>query len=159
MKKFTITALLVMLSLAAFSQKYVHRINHAQAEAKTSQFGIVTAPIIGELGEISPNKVIDSVSWSLVDIKDVNEILPHLQEYKEYAIAYLCNKTNCDILINPLCQVRTNAAGNVMTVTVTGFPAKYKKFRPATENDKWMLLFTNDDYKSENKIKDVLNKQ
>ena len=148
-----------MLSIAAFSQKYVHNINHSQAKAEGSRFGVLTAPIIGELGEISPNKIVDSCRWDLSNIKDAaTEILPHLDEYKEYTVANYCYKNGWDLIIEPLYQVRTNREGNVMTVIVTGFPAKYKKFRPATKEDSWMLTFINDDKKSEQKINEGLKK-
>ena len=148
-----------MLCFSAFSQKYVHNINQSQAAAEPSRFGVVTAPIIGELGEISPNKIIDSCQWDLSNVKDAaTEIIPRLDQYKEYTLANYCNKNGWDLIINPLYQVRTNREGNVMTVIVTGFPAKYKRFRPATKEDSWMLSFINEDKNSEQKINEGLKK-
>ena len=52
----------------------------------------------------------------------------------------------------------TNAQGDVLSVTVTGYPAKYKSFRAATSEDEWMLNFKSD-ASSEEKLNDLLNKQ
>lgn len=158
MKKVTFTMLFVMLTFAAFSQKYVHNITQSNARAIESQFGVLTAPVIGELGEISPNKIIDSCQWNISGVKDAaTEIRPYLDEYKKYTVARYCSKHGYDLIISPMFQVRTNAEGNIMTVTVTGFPAKYKKFRPATKEDSWMLPFLNDNV-SDRKVKEAINR-
>ena len=57
MKKITFTLLLVMLVTATFAQKNVHNITQAQARLIESEFSVLTAPVIGELGEISPKKM------------------------------------------------------------------------------------------------------
>lgn len=157
MKKATFTMLFVMLTFAAFSQKYVHNITQSNARAIESQFGVLTAPVIGELGDISPNKIIDSCQWNISGVKDAaTEIRPYLDEYKKYTVARYCSKNGYDLIISPMFQVRTNPEGNIMTVTVTGFPAKYKKFRPATKEDSWMLPFLNN-FEGERKVKEAIN--
>lgn len=150
---------LIMISTTVFSQKYVHNITQSQAKAVGSHFGVLTAPIIGELGEVSPNKIIDSCQWNISNVKDpALEIIPFIDEYKSYTVANYCAKNGWDVIIDPLFQVRTNREGNIMTVIVTGFPAKYKKFRPATKDDSWMLQFVFDDEKSEKIINEGLKK-
>ena len=124
--------LFVMLTFAAFSQKYVHNITQSNARAIES--------------------------WNISGVKDAaTEIRPYLDEYKKYTVARYCSKHGYDLIISPMFQVRTNAEGNIMTVTVTGFPAKYKKFRPATKEDSWMLPFLNDNV-SDRKVKEAINR-
>ena len=157
MKKTTITLLFVMLAMATYAQKNIHNITQAQARIIESEFGVLTAPVIGELGEISPNKIIDSVEFYIGNFKDAaREIVPNLDDYKRYTIAHYCTKSGFDLIINPLFQVSTNAEGDKLKVVVTGFPAKYKKFRPATENDRWMLPFIVSDHNREERLDNVL---
>ena len=157
MKKITFTLLLVMLVTATFAQKNVHNITQAQARLIESEFSVLTAPVIGELGEISPKKIIDSMEFYIGNFKDAaREIVPNLDDYKRYTIAHYCTKSGFDLIINPLFQVSTNVYGDKMKVIVTGFPAKYKSFRPATKDDSWMLPFLKDDHGSEQRIKNVM---
>jgi len=157
MKKSIFTLLLVMLAMTSFAQKNVHNITQAQARIIESEFGVLTAPIIGELGEISPNKIIDSVEFYIGNFKDAaREIVPYLDDYKRYTIAHYCTKSGFDLIINPLFQVSTNADGDKLKVIVTGFPAKYKKFRSATKDDSWMLPFLVGDNKSDKRIENVM---
>lgn len=157
MKKITFTLLLVMLVTATFAQKNVHNITQAQARLIESEFSVLTAPVIGELGEISPKKIIDSMEFYIGNFKDAaREIVPNLDDYKRYTIAHYCTKSGFDLIINPLFQVSTNVDGDKLKVIVTGFPAKYKSFRPATKDDSWMLPFLKDDHGSEQRIKNVM---
>lgn len=157
MRKLTITLLFAMLATAAFAQKNVHNITQAQARLIESEFSVITAPVIGELGEISPNKIIDSLEFYIGNYKDARDVVANLEDYKRYTIAHYCTKSGFDLIVNPLFQVSTNAEGDRLKVVVTGFPAKYKKFRPATENDKWMLPFLLNDTKSQQRLDKVLN--
>ena len=157
MKKITFTLLLVMLVTATFAQKNVHNITQAQARLIESEFSVLTAPVIGELGEISPKKIIDSMEFYIGNFKDAaREIVPNLDDYKRYTIAHYCTKSGFDLIINPLFQMSTNVDGDKLKVIVTGFPAKYKSFRPATKDDSWMLPFLKDDHGSEQRIKNVM---
>ena len=157
MKKSAFTLLLVMLVTATFAQKNVHNITQAQARLIESEFSVFTAPVIGELGEISPKKIIDSMEFYIGNFKDAaREIVPNLEDYKRYTIAHYCTKSGFDLIINPLFQVSTNVDGDQLKGTVTGFPAKYKSFRPATKDDSWMLPFLKDDHGSEQRIKNVM---
>ena len=144
MKKLLIVVALIFTTSMMYAQ-HKHTITQSQARLIESQFGVVTAPIIGELGEISPNKIIDSMEFYIGGFKDARtEIVPNLDDFKRYTIANYCIKRGYDIIINPLFQITTNAAGDKLKVIVTGFPAKYKSFRQAKEEDKWMTFFMND---------------
>lgn len=157
MKKVLLSLLFVAMTFTVFAQKNVHNITQAQARLIESEFSVLTAPIIGELGEISPNKIIDSLEFYIGNFKDAaREIVPNLDDYKRYTIAHYCTKSGFDLIINPLFQVSTNPEGDKLKVIVTGFPAKYKKFRPATKEDNWMLPFVVGDTKSEKRIENAI---
>jgi len=151
----TFLAILAIFNIANAQNK--HNITQSQARLIESDFSVVTAPIIGELGEISPTKITDSIEFFIGGFKDARaEIVPNLEDYKRYTIAHYCTKSGFDIIINPLFQISTNAEGDMLKVIVTGFPAKYKSFRQATENDKWMPLYFMGYYKTNDIINNIL---
>lgn len=139
MKKLFFLALCSAASVC-FAQNH-HVISQSQARMLETQMGAVTAPIIAELGEVSPNKIIDTTTFSIGYIKDASIIVSMLPEYKQYALAKYCQKNGYDVIINALFQVSTNKAGDELLVIVTGYPARFKRFRPATKEDSWMLPF------------------
>jgi hypothetical protein len=57
----------------------------------------------------------------------------NLDYYKEQAIAKACAQANVDFLIDPVFTI-TNKAG-VVSVKVTGYPAKYTELRNAVPED------------------------
>lgn len=159
MKKILFAVALLLIVSAAFAQNK-HNITQSQARLIESQFGVVTTPIIGELDEISPNKIIDSMEFYIGGFKDARtEIVPNLDDFKRYTIANYCTRNSYDIIINPLFQITTNADGDKLKVIVTGFPAKYKSFRQAKEEDKWMVIYFmyGDNFLTDDRIKQILN--
>lgn len=58
---------------------------------------------------------------------------------KQWAIIYCSKKYDCDVLVNPN-YIVTNKSG-IVTIVVSGMPARYKRIRQATEKDLWMLRF------------------
>lgn len=157
MKKPILLLLFLMtLALGAFAQKNVHSITQAQARLIESEFSVITAPVIGELGDISPKKIVDSLEFYIGNFRDAQDIVVNLDDYKRYTIAHYCTKSGYDLIVNPLFQVSTNPAGDKLKVVVTGFPARYKSFRPATKDDSWMLPFLLNDTKSEQRLDKVL---
>ncbi len=56
-----------------------------------------------------------------------------VSELKEMALNDALTKANADVLIEPRYEISTS--GNKSTVTVTGYPATYKNFRPMEPAD------------------------
>ncbi|NCA79311.1 MAG: hypothetical protein EOM76_03865 [Sphingobacteriia bacterium] len=144
MKKHLFLLLLLAITGGVVCAQRQYHITQSQTRLVESQSGVVTAPIIGELDQISPIKMVDSLEFDISHFRKAQEIIPLLNDYKRYVIASYCSKNNYDLIINPLFQITTNTSGDKLKVIVTGFPARYKSFRPATANDTWMISFMND---------------
>lgn len=142
MKKIPFLLSLLIVTSCAQRQFNITQLQTRIIESQSG--GVVTAPIIGELDQISSTKISESVEFDISHFKKTTEIISLLNDYKQYVIASYCTKHNYDLIINPLFQVTTNDSGDKLKVIVTGFPAKYKNFRPATANDVWMIPFIND---------------
>ena len=59
---------------------------------------------------------------------------------RNMAVANALEKSDADVLVSPTYST-TTTAGNI-SVTVTGYPAKYKNFRPMTSKDTTILTAT-----------------
>src|SRR5574344_55417 len=149
-KMYLVIALVAGVMMLSSCMQYQHNITQSQVRLIESEFSLITAPIIGELGEISPDKIVDSVEFDISKFKNANlQIVPNLGDYKRYTIANFCMKSGFDIILNPLFQISTNETGDKLKVTVTGFPAKYKSFRHAEDSDVWMLPYYKQDLKTD----------
>lgn len=150
------TLVFLVAGVTAFAQNK-HNVTQSQARLIESEFGVITAPVIGELDQISYEKITHKVEFLIGEFKDAQrDIVPNLDDYKKYTIANFCTENNYDLIINPLFQVSTNTEGNKLIVTVTGYPAKYKSFRTAKAEDSWMLNFIND-HSADDRAKKTMN--
>lgn len=151
------TLVLLLAGVTAFAQNK-HNVTQSQARLVESEFGVLTAPVIGELDQVS-DRITHKVEFFIGEFKNAKtEIAPNLKDYKEYAIADYCTKNGYDLIINALFQISTNAEGDKLIVTVAGYPARYKSFRAAKEEDKWMLNFINEN-SADNRVKKVMSNQ
>lgn len=57
---------------------------------------------------------------------------------KEVVVSNAAKANNADVIVAPTINITTDVNKNLVIV-VTGYPAKYKNFRSATENDKWII--------------------
>lgn len=57
---------------------------------------------------------------------------------KETVIANALKAHNADVIVAPIVNITTDANNNLVIV-ICGYPATYKNFRNATENDKWII--------------------
>lgn len=151
------TWVLLVVGVTTFAQNK-HSVTQSQARLIESEFGVITAPIIGELDQISSEKIIHQVEFYIGGFKDAQrDIAPNLEDYKKYTIANYCTNNGYDLIINPLFQVSTNTEGDKLIVTVTGYPAKYKSFRTAKAEDRWMIdfIFTYD-YSADDRVEKIM---
>jgi len=84
--------------------------------------GVVQNPVLVDL-EVKETKVTGTAEgWN-----------SSLEALKQNAIADAIAKTEADVLVDP--KYQTETSNERITVTVTGFPATYKNFRPMKEED------------------------
>src|SRR5688572_15109559 len=85
-----------------------------------SKSGIMTKPMVAEI-EVEKKKIQATI---MIRKKDY---LPNpLEAAKNLAIADAIKAANADLLVQPVFNTETK--GGTITVTVIGFPAKYKEF-------------------------------
>ena len=85
--------------------------------------GIIQKPTIADLEVKSPKVTGTATSIGKQTIETV----------KNNAVSDATKKANCDLLVEPIYETETTAG--VTKVTVIGYPATYKNFRPIVEED------------------------
>jgi len=85
--------------------------------------GIIQKPTIADL-EVKQTKVSGS---------GISTGAETLDNVKTRAVSDAIKQANCDLLVEPMYEIEKT--GNSFKVTVTGYPASYKNFRPITEED------------------------
>jgi len=85
--------------------------------------GIIQRPTIADLEVSSPKVTGTATSVGKQTIETI----------KNNAIGDATKKANCDLLVDPIYETETT--GGVTKVTVIGYPATYKNFRPIVEED------------------------
>ena len=106
------------------------------AEAET---GLLVHPMVIELDSVSTQVIVDTICFIGAYY---DEDKPEL--YSK-AIAQCTQKHHFDLLVSPSCEMyytRTFSGGKY-NVVISGYPAYFKRIRPATPEDGWMIPFYN----------------
>lgn len=141
--KVTIALALIVTSLTSCSTW--HDITtYRTAEAET---GLVVQPMVIELDSISTQMIIDTIRFFGKDFSDEDK-----PELYEAAMTICIQKHNFDILVSPTYQMYCESVYNQPTdfsngpsynVVISGYPAYFKRIRPASPEDSWMIPFYN----------------
>lgn len=89
-------------------------------------------PIIADL-DVSSKKVMHVEKEAFANFTVTRQIINNIAAYKRIALSRAAKQYNADILVGAEIDVET--IDRHLVITVTGYPATYKKFRNATEKD------------------------
>ncbi|MBR5807143.1 MAG: hypothetical protein IKY24_00840, partial [Alistipes sp.] len=104
------------------------------------------APLLAELQVLTDSSVCETINYDNFTVKSSN--LKEIENYKKMAIYTVATKYNADTMVGALANVDTTPEGK-LTITVTGYPARYVKFRTMEEKDTWITNFDKVGKKSE----------
>ncbi|MBR1834922.1 MAG: hypothetical protein IJ785_05410 [Bacteroidales bacterium] len=96
---------------------------------------IVSEPLVVEYDTIYDSRVSDTLIYKTTESSRSNNYLYE----KRLAVADCIRHHNVDVLVN-VCYDVKDEDGKIIII-VSGLPAKYKRIRPATKDDLWMLQF------------------
>lgn len=123
--------LFFLISLLLISCSASMRTNTSKG-TDIQNFGVIQKLVIADL-DVKETKI----TGSATSILTTSITKQSLQDVKNMALADALKKANADILIEPIFDIAM--AGNKIAVSVTGYPATYKNFRPITEDDLRLL--------------------
>ncbi|MBQ8968801.1 MAG: hypothetical protein IJ064_03585 [Bacteroidaceae bacterium] len=143
MKKLFLLSVACMLSLAVSAQKTV-KFENNQARAFDVVPNSYVKPLTVELKideqkgritdvwEIRPDELI-----ALVNEKDAGDV--QMQNLRNYAIFKSSQKHNCDVIVAPIFNIRSEDVSRGVTVTLIGFCANFVNWKTMDDKDVlWM---------------------
>ncbi|MBQ8367353.1 MAG: hypothetical protein IJX40_06415 [Alistipes sp.] len=109
---------------------YDYRESSARLLEGNSNF--IVTPTIADLS-VSDKKIIHKETDAFAHFGVTRSVINNIAAYKRIALSKASKAYNADILLGAEIDVET--IDNHLVITVTGYPAVYKKFRNATEKD------------------------
>lgn len=145
MKRLLIVAAMAATTLGVMAQKTV-KFENAQARAFDVVPNSYVKPLTVELKideqkgritdvwEIRPDELM-----ALVNEKDAGEV--QMQNLRNYAIFKSSQKHNCDVIVAPTFNIRSNDVSQGVTVTLIGFCANFVNWKTMEDKDVlWMNI-------------------
>lgn len=138
MKKLFLTVMFILcITNISHAQKYLESVNYMEASSRetSSAVDVMTTPVIADL-DILP-RIEETVTEPFKNINVTSDINLAIPTYKKIALAEVANKYNADLILGALVKVETleSEKGGRLAITISGYPAKYIKFRNATKED------------------------
>lgn len=133
MKKIIFTlAVLAISGSCAVQQK----ISYSESSTRNIEprVGALITPMVGDLELVSENKIAPYVLTVPGEITPY--LIANLDGWKRLALSEAASKYKADVLIGATVTVRTE--NDRLLIEVSGWPARYMNFRPATAADAWM---------------------
>lgn len=147
MKKLLFAALAAVAMSSCVSYTYTPpRLEYRESSGRNIEpmQNAVIVPMVADLELISETKIEHVETFEITITPDV---IANVDSYKRVALVNASKKYNADTMVAALINVDTNEAGNLV-ITVTGFPARYAKFRSMTQDDQWLLHMHDNQAKS-----------
>ena len=136
MKKIIIfSCLLAALAFSSCSKK-----TYSYAETRTVEptQSVNVVPVVAEL-EVSQERITYAERLSIkANSLSNSEFKALVEKEKAQIISNATTAHSADLLVAPVVSVQTDVKNNII-VSVSGYPAKYKNYRNATQEDQWFF--------------------
>lgn len=137
MKKlyFSIVVLAITLVSCSTSQFYVTElIDYMESSARIleAEHSLLSTPLIADI-EVSDKKITYTEKEMFANMDVTNKRIDEMPELKKIALSRAAQAYNADILVSTTIDVVTK--DDRLEITVTGYPARYVKFRNVNEYD------------------------
>lgn len=137
MKKlcFSFVVLAMTLASCSTSQFYVTElIDYMESSARVleAEHTLLSTPLIADV-EVSDKKITYTEKEMFANLEVNNKRIDEMPELKKIALSRAAQAHNADILVGTTIDVVTK--DDRLEITVTGYPARYVKFRNVSEQD------------------------
>lgn len=138
MKKFCLSVVILALTLASCSTKnefiVTELIDYMESSARIlePEHNMLATPLIADL-EVSNKKISYTEKEMFANLEVTNRLLTDMAELKKIALSRAAQAHNADILVGTTIDVVTK--NDRLEITVSGYPARYVKFRNVNEQD------------------------
>lgn len=143
MKKFSLLILFftIISTTVALAQK-IESINFRQSQSRIAEpnMEVFVRPLVVDLEVIGEDRIEEVCSFPNVRLTELS--LDMLQNLKASALFNCSQKYNADVIIAAMFDIQSfeDNKGYGINVTVVGYPAKYKNWKPAIENSEYQWI-------------------
>lgn len=126
---------LVCLTGSGFAQQRTERVDYQESTARNldpEHFMLLT-PLIADL-EVSETKITYTEKSAFLDFPVTTAMIKEIPEFKKIALSRAARSCNADVMVGTTIDVITNDRG-LLEITVTGYPAHYRRFRNVALED------------------------
>lgn len=118
--------------------------SYSYSEFRTTEptQAVHAVPVVADL-DVSPTRItyaerinIDVASLSKAELQSI------VDSQKETVLFNAIKQQKADIIVAPLVDIQTDQNGRLV-ITIVGYPATYKNFRNATQEDSWFISMPN----------------
>ena len=116
-------------------QTQTHKIEYMESSARVleADHNLLSTPMIADL-DVSAEKVTYTETEMFANLEVTRGLLSNIAELKKIALSRAARQYKADILVGSTIDVITNKDGR-LEITVSGYPARYVKFRKASSQD------------------------
>lgn len=144
-KLFVILSISMIMSSCAVTHVEDDRVAYREYSVRNTeptQSPIVVAPLLAELEILTEQSISQTVVYEDFTVRSSN--IKEIENYKKMAVYTVASKHNADTMVGALVNVDTTVYGK-LSITVTGYPARYIKFRTMEEKDAWIMKMSKED--------------
>ncbi len=134
LKKILLLALVCIVG-NGYAQQRIERVDYQESTARNLEpehFMLLT-PLIADL-EVSSEKVTHTEKAAFAEFPVTTAMIREIPEFKKIALSRAARACNADVMVGTTIDVITNSQG-LLEITITGYPAHYRRFRNATLED------------------------
>lgn len=138
-KLFLILSVSLMVASCAVTHVEDDRVAYREFSVRNTeptQSPIVVAPLLAELEILTEQCISQTIIYEDFTVRSSN--IKEIESYKKKAIYTVASKYNADTMVGALVNIDTTLYGK-LSITVTGYPARYIKFRTMEEKDAWIM--------------------
>ena len=139
MKKALFLLMFGMFLITAHAQKNIVQYQQTQAYIADGEPKVIIKPLVADMKVISEKRVIEQVKIPVA--KAFGAMNGDPKNWRSFAVFDVTRKYNCDVIATPLISITydTLEDDKFVIVEVSGYPATFTNWRPATDADyKWL---------------------
>ena len=138
MKRKLLIGIALAFSTLGFAQKTTYHFQDTQARATDAVTHAYVKPMTVELQILTTKHKEWTISLTNQEIEQMKGDLPNIRSYAIYKIS---KDENCDVIVAPTINIKSNDTGAGFTVNVIGFPANFINWKTASQSDyEWIRM-------------------
>lgn len=135
MKKIVFLLAALIAAAGASAQQRTDKVEYQESSARNlePEQAVMITPMIADM-EVISDKIYYTETEAFRNYAVTSAIVSFIPEFKKVALSRAARAYKADAIVGATVDVITNAQGK-LEITISGYPAKYTRFRNATTED------------------------